>query len=68
MRDVFKVVDKFGETVRGTGRRAKRLYFRREDAQGVATQFNNIEVIRNGEVTQVEGAPFRAEYAGSVDW
>lgn len=68
MQDVYKVVDKFGETVKGTSKKSRRLYFRKEDAQGVATQFNNIEVIKNGEVTQVEGAPFRAEYAGSVDW
>lgn len=58
---LFTVVDKDGNTLEGTSRSYKRYYEEERVAQGVATQFNNIEVIRNGEPTQLEGAPFRVK-------
>lgn len=61
---VWKVVDKFGVRVKGTGVKAKDLYTRESDAKGVATQFNNIVIMRDGEGVQLKGAPFRHVHAG----
>ena len=58
---LFSVVDKDGKELKGVSRFNKRFYFTRPVAQGVATQFNNITVIKNGEGVQLPGAPFRVK-------
>jgi hypothetical protein len=60
MFDLYEVVDRYGKRLEGVGKSNKRFYLREQDAQGVATQFNSITVIKNGEDAQLEGAPFRA--------
>ncbi len=64
---VYKVVDAFGVRVRGTSPKAKALYTREQDAKGVATQYNKITVMRDGEGVQLKGAPFRAVLAGTAN-
>lgn len=59
--ELFKVVDKYGATLKGQGPRAQHFYEREEVAKGVATQYNNIIVIKNGEGVQLEGAPFKVK-------
>lgn len=56
--ELFQVVDKNGQALKGMSRHAKPFHFREQDAQGKATQFNSIIVIKNGEGVQLEGAPF----------
>lgn len=56
--ELFSVVDKFGATLEGQGRKAKHFYRRESDAKGVATQYNKITVIKDGEGVQLKGAPF----------
>lgn len=58
---LFQVVDNEGKTLKGTGRHAKHFYRREQDAQGVAQQYNNITVIKDGEGVQLEGAPFKVK-------
>lgn len=60
MFELFEVVDNKGQRLEGLGRKNKRFYFRKDVADGVATQYNNITVIKNGEEAQLEGAPFRS--------
>lgn len=59
--ELYQVVDKDGKKLEGTSRHAKPFYFKHEVAQGVATQFNNITVIKDGEGVQLEGAPFKVK-------
>lgn len=59
--DLYSVVDKDGNKLDGTSRHAKPFYFKPEVAQGVATLFNNITVIKNGEGVQLQGAPFKVK-------
>jgi hypothetical protein len=60
--ELFVVVDKFGKPVlENVGDENKRFYLRESVAKGVATQYNNITVIKNGEGVQIPGAPFRAQ-------
>lgn len=61
MIELFQVVDKNGERLQGTSRHAKPFYRREQDARGVATQFNQILVIKNGEPVQLDGAPFKVK-------
>lgn len=59
--ELFEVVDNEGKRLRGTGPRAQHFYLRAQDAQGVATQYNNIIVIKDGEGVQLKGAPFKVK-------
>jgi len=58
---LFSVVDKNGEELKGVSRSNKRFYFEERVAKGVATQFNSIIVIKNGEGVQLPGAPFKVK-------
>lgn len=58
---LFSVVDKYGNELKGVSRFNKRFYFKESVAKGVATQFNNITVIKNGEGVQLPGAPFKVK-------
>ena len=58
---LYTVVDKDGVPVlKNVGDENKRFYLTERVAKGVASQYNNITVIRDGEGVQIEGAPFRA--------
>lgn len=59
MFDLYEVVDNQGNALFGVGKKNKRFYYREQDAKGVATQYNKITVIKDGEEAQLEGAPFR---------
>jgi hypothetical protein len=59
--ELFSVVDKNGDELKGVSRFNKRFYFKESVAKGVATQYNNIIVIRNGEGVQLRGAPFKVK-------
>lgn len=59
--ELFSVVDKYGNELKGVSRSNKRFYFEERVASGVATQFNNITVIKNGEGVQLKGAPFKVK-------
>jgi hypothetical protein len=60
MFNLYEVVDRDGNRLDGVGKGNKRFYTSEPVAKGVATQYNNITVIKNGEGVQLEGAPFRA--------
>lgn len=60
--EIFTVVDKDGVPVlKNVGDENKRFYLTESVAKGVATQYNNIQVIKNGDAVQIAGAPFRAQ-------
>ena len=59
--ELFSVVDNDGNELKGVSRFNKRFYFEERVAKGVATQYNNITVIRNGEGVQLKGAPFKVK-------
>jgi len=59
--ELFSVVDKDGNELRGVSRFNKRFYFTESVAKGVATQYNNIIVIKDGEGVQLQGAPFKVK-------
>jgi hypothetical protein len=65
--ELFSVVDKDGNELRGVSRFNKRFYFTEPVAKGVATQYNNITVIKNGEGVQLPGAPFRVKRWEAVE-
>jgi hypothetical protein len=60
MFDLYEVVDNQGAPLFGVGKSNKRFYYREQDAKGVATQYNNVTVIQDGEGVQLEGAPFKS--------
>jgi len=66
-RQIWRIVDAQGNTVKNIGR-GKGLYFTEQDAKGTATQFNNTQVLEHGKVVQLEGAPFRAEFSGNIEY
>jgi hypothetical protein len=59
--ELYSVVDKDGNELEGLGRHAKHFYRREQDARGVATQFDSIIVMKDGEGVQLEGAPFKVK-------
>lgn len=59
--ELFQVVDNQGKTLEGVSRKAKHFYRKASDALGVATQYNQISVIVDGEGTQLPGAPFKVK-------
>ncbi len=59
--ELFSVVDKYGNELKGVSRSNKRFYREERVAKGVATQFNSIIVIKNGEGVQLKGAPFKVK-------
>jgi len=59
--ELFSVVDNEGNELKGVSRFNKRFYFTESVAKGVATQYNNITVIKNGEDAQLQGAPFKVK-------
>lgn len=67
-RSIWRIVDNKGNTVKKLKSPSKGLYFTEQDAQGAATQFNNVQELRDGKVVQLEGAPFRAEYSGDIEY
>ena len=61
MIELHRVVDREGKPLKGQGRKAKHFYLRKADAQGVATQYNNVQLCQQGIDRQLDGAPFRVQ-------